>query len=81
MIKPDSELLITDPWLSINVDWEDCVAWFGCYSYTSYPLGLKEHFDQFADERAAYLAQYEALGFNLVDVASIGLNALTEALP
>lgn len=74
-------VLIKDPWLAINVDWEDCVAWFGCRSYISYSEGLQEPFAQFADERAAYLAKYEALGFNLIDIASKGLNTLTEAIP
>mgnify|MGYP006946126805 FL=1 len=63
----------------IKCDWEDCAAWFGCRSYVRYPESLQRHFDAFADARAQELEMYVKAGFDLIEVATVGLEMITSA--
>ena len=65
-------------WAMINCIWQDCVTWFGCHIYAQYPEPLLKASNDFADEQALILEAYELAGYDFVQVASIGLNAMSE---
>ncbi len=69
---------MTTDWAMINCIWQDCVIWFGCHTYVQYPEALLKASNEFADDRTLILEAYELAGYDLIQVASIGLNAMAE---